>query len=61
MEAVHKANTARLGEIIDQIESPTRSKVGEEASEAAWLVVHYAIGEPAFMKKCYPQIMDING
>ncbi|QHV96940.1 DUF6624 domain-containing protein [Spirosoma endbachense] len=53
MEAVHRANAVRLREIIGQIGWPTRSKVGEEASEAAWLIVQHAIGEALFMKSCY--------
>ncbi|GAB2801328.1 hypothetical protein GCM10027275_54260 [Rhabdobacter roseus] len=53
MEAVHRANAARLQEIIAEIGWPTRSKVGDEASEAAWLIVQHSIGEPAFMKACY--------
>ena len=58
MEAVHKENAVRLREIIDLIGWPTWSKVGEEASEAAWLIVQHAIGEPAFMKRCYALLME---
>jgi hypothetical protein len=58
MEAVHRANAARLREIIGQIGWPTRSKVGEEASEAAWLIVQHAIGEALFMKSCYQLMID---
>lgn len=51
MEAVHKANAARLKEIIDRIGWPSKSKVGTDASEAAWLIAQHAIGEPAFYEK----------
>lgn len=39
---VDRSNTARLKEIIDQIGWPTRSKVGAEASYAAWLLAQHA-------------------
>lgn len=53
MEAVHKANSQALKTIISEIGYPTISKVGREASGAAWLIVQHAIGEPDFMKNCY--------
>ncbi|WP_426478240.1 DUF6624 domain-containing protein [Chryseobacterium sp. CBSDS_008] len=53
MENVHKANAKRLREIIAGIGYPTPSKVGEKASDAAWLIIQHAIGEPEFMKACY--------
>lgn len=52
MEAVHKENAEILKEIINIIGWPTISKVGDEASEAAWLIVQHSIGDPLFMKKC---------
>lgn len=52
MEAVHKRNASRLSEIVDQIGYPSKSKVGDKASEAAWLIVQHAISEPVLMKKC---------
>lgn len=53
MERLHKRNAARLDQIINAIGYPTKSKVGEEASEAAWLIIQHAISEPVFMKKCF--------
>ncbi|MGE8555440.1 MAG: DUF6624 domain-containing protein [Chryseobacterium jejuense] len=53
MEAVHKSNAQRLREIISEIEFPTISKVGQKASDAAWLIIQHSIGEPEFMKECY--------
>lgn len=58
MERVHKINAARLEEIIDAIGYPSRSKVGHEASDAAWLIVQHAISEPALMKRCYVLIKE---
>lgn len=52
MEELHNTNAAILNDIIDAIGYPTIDKVGKEASEAAWLVIQHAIGQPAFMRKC---------
>lgn len=52
MKELHKSNTKILSDIIDKIGYPTTIKVGEEASEAAWLVIQHSIGQPEFMKKC---------
>jgi len=61
MESVHKKNAARLNEIINVIGYPTRLIVGEEASNAAWLIVQHAISEPALMKKCYGLLSESDG
>jgi hypothetical protein len=50
MEAVHLDNACRLQEIIDQIGWPALEQVGEEASQAAWLIVQHAISLPSLMK-----------
>lgn len=52
MKELHNCNAKILNEIIDMIGYPTREKVGNEASEAAWLVIQHAIEQPKFMKKC---------
>ena len=52
MEAVHIRNATALEQIIDDIGYPAIEKVGEEANEAAWLVIQHAISCPEFMKKC---------
>ncbi len=52
MEQLHNRNAKILDDIIDKISYPTIDKVGKEASEAAWLVIQHAIGQPDFMKKC---------
>jgi hypothetical protein len=51
MEAVHVRNAARLVEIVDRIGWPTRPLVGEEASRAAWLILHHAIGNPDLQRQ----------
>jgi len=51
MEAVHKKNAARLTEIVEEFGYPTKSKVGTEASEAAWLIVQHAISESCIDEK----------
>jgi hypothetical protein len=61
MERVHLKNAARLDEIINIIGYPTSSKVGKEASEAAWLIVQHAISKPTLMKKCYALLSEASG
>jgi hypothetical protein len=50
MEAVHRYNAARLGEIIAAVGWPTEKLVGAEGAAAAWLIAQHAIGEPAFQR-----------
>lgn len=50
MAEVHRANAARLREIVAAIGWPTAARVGAEASEAAWLVLQHAIGEPELQR-----------
>jgi len=52
MEQLHLKNTSALEEIINHIGYPTIDKVGEEASDAAWIIVQHSISSPNFMKKC---------
>lgn len=52
MAIIHTQNAKALDEIIQTIGYPTVAKVGEEASEAAWLVIQHSIAQPEFMKKC---------
>lgn len=52
MEKLHIENAEKLNDIIQTIGFPTIDKVGEEASEAAWLIIQHSIGNPGFMKKC---------
>ncbi|MBA82680.1 DUF6624 domain-containing protein [Leeuwenhoekiella sp.] len=52
MAKIHNQNAKALDEIIQTIGYPTVTKVGEEASEAAWMVIQHAIAQPEFMKNC---------
>ncbi|SHF48180.1 DUF6624 domain-containing protein [Pedobacter caeni] len=58
MEAVHQANSKVLKKIISEIGYPTINKVGHKASDAAWLIVQHAIGEPEFMQECYSLMLE---
>ena len=52
MEALHNRNADYLDEIIATIGYPTIEKVGQEANDAAWLIIQHAIARPDFMRKC---------
>ncbi len=52
MKKLHNKNATILNEIIDEIGYPTIKKVGEDANNAAWLVIQHSIEQPDFMKKC---------
>lgn len=58
MEQVHRQNAEKLREIIGKIGFPTISKVGDKASDAAWLIIQHSIGEPEFMKECYNMMIE---
>ena len=51
-ETVDQANTARLKEIVAEVGWPTISRVGVEASFAAWLLVQHADHDLSFQKEC---------
>lgn len=50
MEQVHRANAARLREIIEAHGWPGRALVGVSAARAAFGVLNHAIGEPALQR-----------
>jgi len=52
MEAVHRANAARLRAIIAAHGWPGASLVAEDGAQAAWRIAQHAIGEPDFMRRC---------
>ncbi|ROH97707.1 DUF6624 domain-containing protein [Chryseobacterium daecheongense] len=58
MEKIHKENARHLRHIIEQIGFPTISKVGKEASEAAWLIIQHSISDPEFMKSSYQMMFE---
>lgn len=56
MEKLHNENAKQLEDIINKIGYPSIDKVDKEASEAAWLVIQHAIGQPDFMRKCAEEL-----
>lgn len=58
MADVHRRNAQRLDAIIEQHGWPGKSLVGEEATDAAWLVLQHAIGNPALQRKCLPLLKE---
>ena len=58
MADVHQRNALRLDAIIEQHGWPGKSLVGEEAADAAWLVLQHAIGNPALQRKCLPLLKE---
>ena len=50
--SIDVANTQRIKKIVEQIGWPTRSKVGDSASNMAWLLVQHADHDRAFQKMC---------
>ena len=51
-KSVDANNTDQMKEILKQIGWPTISKVGEDASNGAWLLVQHADRDVAFQKYC---------
>ena len=58
MEAVHRANAARLRELVAEHGWPGWSRVGDEAASAAWRIVQHAIGEPDFQRAMLPVLAE---
>lgn len=50
MQAVHNRNAKRLAEILETHGWPGRSRVGEQAAQAAWLVLQHAIDHPPLQR-----------
>jgi hypothetical protein len=53
MKALHDRNAKRLDQIVERQGWPGKSTVGEEASQAAWLILQHAIAHPALQRKCF--------
>lgn len=51
MAEVHHRNAVRLAVIMSELGWPSRSLVGREAADAAWLVLQHAIGDPPVMRR----------
>jgi hypothetical protein len=56
MREVHERNAARMKEIVAESGWPGRAMVGEDGSNAAWLIVQHAIGDPQLQRSCAAQI-----
>lgn len=52
MRLVHEVNNKKIRDIIEKYGWPLESQVGEDGSEAAWLVVQHAVLEPEFQEEC---------
>jgi hypothetical protein len=52
MEAVHRANAAKLREIIQRVGWPGERLVGKDGANAAWRIAQHSIGDPDFMREC---------
>jgi hypothetical protein len=52
MEKIHIDNARKLKHIIKEIGFPSIPKVGQDAYDAAWLIIQHAISLPIFMKSC---------
>ena len=58
MRAVHERNADRLAAIIAEHGWPGPALVGDEAADAAWLVVQHAISRPALMRSALELLRD---
>jgi len=54
MAEIHKRNAKKLERIVEEFGWPGISLVGNEGSEAAWLVLQHAIGNPDLQRRCLP-------
>lgn len=54
LQAIDRDNTNRMREIVAEIGWPTFDKVGESASNTAWLLVQHADRQPQFQAECLP-------
>ena len=58
MKAVFGRNAKRLEKIIEKHGWPARSKVGEEAARAAWLILQHAVAHPDLQRKCFHLLVE---
>jgi len=54
MAEVHRHNAQELESVVENVGWPGKSVVGEEASNAAWLILQHAIGNPKLQRRCLP-------
>lgn len=50
MREVHERNAARLRAVLEESGWPRRSVVGDEAADAAWLILQHSIGNPQLQR-----------
>src|SRR5215813_1102252 len=58
MEAVHRANAARLRQIIADYGWPDTELAGADGTLAAWFVAQHSIGEPDFQRWALRLVQD---
>ena len=58
LQRVHHRNVSRLETIVEEYGWPCVDEVGEDGAEAAWLVVHHAICDPAIQRRMLPLLED---
>jgi len=58
MEAVHRRNAARLGQIIAEHGWPDRDLAGDDGTLAAWFIAQHAIGEPDFQRQALSLVQE---
>jgi hypothetical protein len=51
MAAVHRQNSARMREIVEQHGWPGRALIGDDGCEAAWQIVQHAIVDPELQQR----------
>lgn len=54
MAEVHRRNAQELESVVEKFGWPGKSVVGEEASNAAWLILQHAIGNPKLQRRSLP-------
>jgi hypothetical protein len=52
LKALHEENTKRAKDILRTAGWPTIRQVGEEGSDAMWLIVQHSVQDPEFMLSC---------
>jgi hypothetical protein len=56
MRGVHNSHAERLGRILQSHGWPGESQVGQEAAQAAWLVVQHAIDKPELQRRALEMV-----
>ena len=56
LRQLHQENTRWAKEIVRGPGWPTVSQVGDDGSDAMWLIVQHSVLDPAFMLSCVPEL-----